>query len=63
MTTKVPGSNWTAVWALTVFSILPVLRNTMVGIEQVDLSVIEAGRGMAMTKLQALRDQLPVPEP
>lgn len=55
---------WTAVWALTVFSILPVLRNTMIGIEQVDASVIEAGRGMGMTRLQALlRIELPLAIP
>jgi len=36
---------WTAVWALTFFTLLPVLRNTMVGLEQVDRAVIEAGRG------------------
>lgn len=55
---------WTAVWALTVFSILPVLRNTMIGVEQVDASVIEAGRGMGMTRLQALlRIELPLAVP
>ncbi len=55
---------WTAVWALTVFSILPVLRNTMVGIEQVDTNVIEAGRGMGMSRLQALTGiELPLAVP
>lgn len=55
---------WTAVWALTVFSILPVLRNTMIGLEQVDASVIEAGRGMGMTRLQTLRRiELPLAVP
>jgi len=48
------GGTTTAVAALTVFGILPVLRNTMVGIEQVDRSVIEAGRGMGMSRRQAL---------
>lgn len=45
---------WTTVWALALFTLLPVLRNTMVGLEQVDQSVIEAGRGMGLTKRQAL---------
>jgi len=48
------GGTTTAVAALTLYGLLPVLRNTMVGIEQVDRSVIEAGRGMGMSKRQAL---------
>lgn len=48
------GGTTTAIAALTVFGLLPVLRNTMVGLEQVDRSVIEAGRGMGMSKRQAL---------
>jgi len=48
------GGTTTAIAALTVFGILPVLHNTMVGLEQVDLAVIEAGRGMGMSKRQAL---------
>lgn len=44
-----------SVLALAFFSMLPVLRNTMVGIDQVDPAIIEAGRGMGLTKLQALR--------
>ena len=36
----------TVVYALALFSLLPVLRNTIVGLEQVDKSVIDAGRGM-----------------
>lgn len=44
----------TAVLAFTIFAILPVLRNTMVGLDQVDKSVIEAGRGMGMSKRRAL---------
>jgi osmoprotectant transport system permease protein len=51
---------WTTIWALTLFTLLPVLRNTMVGLEQVDPSVIEAGRGMGLTKRQALL-QIEVP--
>lgn len=51
---------WTTVWALTLFTLLPVLRNTMVGLEQVDQAIIEAGRGMGLTKRQALR-QIEIP--
>ena len=55
---------WTTVWALSLFTLLPVLRNTMVGLEQVDKNVIEAGRGMGLTKRQALRQiELPLAIP
>ena len=55
---------WTVVWALTLFTILPVLRNTMVGLDQVDPSIIEAGRGMGLTKRQVLRQiELPLAVP
>lgn len=40
--------------ALAFYAFLPVLRNTMVGLDAVDRNVIEAGRGMGMTKSQAL---------
>lgn len=54
----------TVVYALALFSLLPVLRNTIVGLEQVDKSVIEAGRGMGYTKLQVLlKIELPLAIP
>lgn len=54
----------TAVTALVVFALLPVLRNTMVGIEQVDPAILEAGRGMGMSKFQVLtRIELPLSVP
>ncbi|HSL58407.1 MAG TPA: ABC transporter permease [Acidimicrobiales bacterium] len=54
----------TAVYGLVAYSVLPVLRNTMVGLDQVDTSVIEAGRGMGMTKLSVLlRIELPLAVP
>lgn len=54
----------TAIVALSVFSMLPVLRNTMVGLDQVDQSVIEAGRGMGLSKMQVLRQiELPLAVP
>jgi osmoprotectant transport system permease protein len=54
----------TAVLALTVFAILPVLRNTMVGLDQVDKATIEAARGMGMSKRQTLmRIELPLAVP
>lgn len=53
-----------AVIALVIYAILPVLRNTMVGLQQVNRSIIEAGRGMGMTKLGVLlRLELPLAVP
>lgn len=50
--------------ALVLYAFLPILRNTMVGIEQVDANVIESARGMGMTKSQVLRRiELPLAVP
>lgn len=55
---------WTLVIGLVAYAFLPVLRNTMVGLQQVDRSVIEAGRGMGMTKNAVLfRIELPLAIP
>jgi len=51
---------WTTIWALTLFTLLPVIRNTMVGLDQVDSAVIEAGRGMGLTRRHVLR-QIEIP--
>ncbi len=53
-----------AVVAIVITAFLPVLRNTMVGIQQVDKSIIEAGRGMGMTKRAVLwKIELPLAIP
>ena len=44
----------TALVALTLYALLPVLRNTVTGIAGVDPAVREAGRGMGMTDRQLL---------
>ncbi len=44
-----------AVLALVAYSALPILRNTMVGLQQVDPSLLESGRGMGLSNLQVLR--------
>lgn len=50
--------------ALTAYSFLPILRNTMVGLDGVDASVLEAGRGMGMSNRQVLRRlELPLAVP
>lgn len=53
-----------AIYALVIYAVLPVLRNTMVGLEQVDPTLIEAGRGMGLTTRQVLtRIELPLAVP
>lgn len=55
---------WPVIVALVAYTVLPVLRNTMVGLRQVDASVIESARGMGMTKREVLtRIELPLAVP
>jgi osmoprotectant transport system permease protein len=55
---------WPAIAALVAYAALPVLRNTMVGLRQVDPSVIESARGMGMTTRRVLvRIELPLAVP
>jgi osmoprotectant transport system permease protein len=41
--------------ALTLYGLLPIIRNTYTAIREVDPAVIEAGRGMGMSEAQILR--------
>lgn len=53
-----------AVVGLVAYAVLPVLRNTMVGLQQVDENILEAGRGMGISKLGVLlRIELPLAVP
>lgn len=55
---------WPAVCAFALYSTLPVLRNTMVGLSQIDAAIIEAGRGMGMSGPAVLfRIELPLAVP
>ncbi len=55
---------WAAIIALVAYAILPVLRNTMVGLQQVDQRLVEAGRGMGMSSAAVLfRVELPLAVP
>ena len=47
--------NTTAIVALVLYALLPLLRNTYAGVQSVEPSVVEAGRGMGMTDLERLR--------
>lgn len=46
--------NATAVIALTIYALLPMVRNTHTGITNVETSVLEAAKGMGSTKAQIL---------
>lgn len=53
-----------AIIALTVYSLLPVARNTYIGFATVDPAAIEAGTGMGMTRSQLLfRIEIPIASP
>jgi osmoprotectant transport system permease protein len=56
--------NSTAIVALSLYALLPILRNTCIGIAGVDPAVIESARGMGMTPRQVLwQVQLPLAAP
>jgi ABC-type proline/glycine betaine transport systems, permease component len=53
-----------ALIALVLYALLPILRNTFIGIAEVDAAAIEAGIGMGMTRWQLLfMVQLPIALP
>ena len=53
-----------AVVALILYSVLPILRNAVTGIAEIDPNLTEAGRGLGMTDNQLLmRVQLPLAMP
>ena len=45
----------TAITALVMYSLLAIIRNTYVGMDEVDNSIKDAADGMGMTRLQRLR--------
>ncbi|MFQ5996678.1 MAG: ABC transporter permease [Dehalococcoidales bacterium] len=49
-----------AIIALIIYSLLPIVRNTFVGLRQLDPAVIDAGLGMGMSRPQVFR-RLEVP--
>jgi len=53
-----------AVIALTLYALLPIVRNTVTGIRGVDAAIVEAARGMGMAPMQIMRRvQLPLAAP
>ncbi len=56
--------NKSAIISLIIYGVLPVIRNTYVGINEVDSQVVESARGMGSTDLQLLlKVQLPLAVP
>ena len=61
-------SGWEGLWAaalpIALYSLLPVLRNTIVGLQQVDRTLVEAARGVGMSSGTVLfRIELPLAVP
>lgn len=55
---------WPAFVAMTLYSLLPILANTIIGIRGVDPTLIEAAQGLGMSDWQMLfRVQLPLAAP
>jgi ABC-type proline/glycine betaine transport system permease subunit len=55
---------WTAVIGLVAYATLPILRNTIVGLDGVDPALKEAARGMGMSRVAVLRRvELPLAVP
>ena len=56
--------NATAVIALTVYALLPMVRNTYTGMTNVDSAILEAAKGMGSTRMQVLfKIKLPLAMP
>jgi osmoprotectant transport system permease protein len=56
--------NKSAIVALVLYGLLPIIRNTYVGITEVNKDIIEAAKGMGTTKKQLLfKIQLPLASP
>lgn len=46
---------WTGVLPIAFYSLLPVLRNTILGFQEVDATLVDAGRGQGMSGATVLR--------
>ncbi|MBI2830142.1 MAG: ABC transporter permease [Chloroflexi bacterium] len=56
--------NTPAIVALVIYSLLPIVRNTFVGLRQLDPAIVDAGRGMGMGRFQLFRRiELPLATP
>lgn len=61
----VVGLGWPpTIVALTMYALLPIYRNTLVGLREVDAAVVDAARGMGMSRWRTLvRIELPLAWP
>ncbi|MEU4223428.1 ABC transporter permease [Nonomuraea sp. NPDC026600] len=51
----ITGLGWgSTLVALTVYAFLPIIRNTVAGLRGVDAAMVEAGRGMGMSRARVL---------
>lgn len=56
--------NTTAIIALTIYALLPMVKNTYTGIENIDPSIIESAKGMGSTSFEILyKIKLPLATP
>lgn len=50
-----------AIVALFIYVLLPILNNTVLGVQNIDKNIIQAGTSMGMTKMQLMKDvELPL---
>lgn len=53
-----------AIVALVIYSLLPILRNTFIGMNSVDKNIVDASKGMGMTSMQIIASvQVPLALP
>lgn len=53
-----------AMWALFLYALLPILRNTVTGLDEVNPAIVESAKGMGMnSRQQLLRVKLPLAWP
>lgn len=59
------GLGWTsAITVLVIYALLPIVRNTVTGLREVDPSIVRAAKGMGMGRFQLLaRVELPLAYP
>ena len=56
--------NAPAIIALTLYGLLPIVRNTFVGLRSIDRGIVDAGKGMGMSRVELLTMvQLPIALP
>lgn len=46
---------FTAIVALFIYSLLPILRNTYLGVKNVDSNLVDAAKGMGMTNMELIK--------